>query len=531
MSSMREIVINTQERAVSTDINRLQKFKGKDLGDALMQMYLTELAFTEPGYASIATSRPVLGEVLGGLLVKPQTNSLGLLIDPGVLVVVNADGAPDESQCKFLNDVGVSGLGALVMSVNASGSTRIDVVECRINPVPDTVTDNRDIFNPTTGLFQAATVTKEIAARLDYRVRLGTPGAGYPGNITGWLPLMVASVPASASSNNDMTFWDVRPMLSDRERTAFVEGTFATEPTLSRLDAKIQRVSSGSVKVNGAFKGVFQGRVFGGAVRRGTPGTSADFVDVMEVANQEGSGTIAEPLTGHVYLYACFPKGLPRWALYAPNPSARLPQSPIGMLVASAVKPMSSGLPSATIALPDSTGLGGTIGLQEATCVAILPYENGGGQFQYGFVANRLLRTGGVLALTSDAISSGHYDFHVTIAQWPANARAIIADIAVNVTVPTVSSCRVDAFLNTYPTDAITAGADMLDSFTFYPDNPDSGSHILTHIERVRIAMPCAYPAEPGTRLVRLTAGATTIAGTSATLASTASLQVVGFEL
>ena len=75
----REIVINTQERAISPDINRLQKFKGRDFAELLR--YMLDAASNDDidagaNIIEVASSTsPLTGEIINGLQPTPQIGS------------------------------------------------------------------------------------------------------------------------------------------------------------------------------------------------------------------------------------------------------------------------------------------------------------------------------------------------------------------------------------------------------------------------------------------------------------------------
>lgn len=348
----RRMRINTQERAISGDINRLQSFAAKGFNEAMRHMLLIQTSDDDLNlYAEPSTvTSPLTAEILRGLCVRPAIGSLNLLVDSGTIFVIDPTSiGADDSICVPVESGGVTIPGALAMTGNASGSVRIDVIECRLNPVPITATDNRDIFDPTTGLFTAATVTKEIEQQLEFRVRAGTPGSGFPGAASGWLPLAVAYVPNGATDNDAITFWDVRPMAEDRAVAPFNVDRFSERVS---FDGLLDRSSSTVWTLSGLFRGTYKGRRVGGLIRRGSPGTDADSVNLYETENKEGA--IAEPLstTANYYIYLMFPFSLPRWARYTDASSgSRRPRNPKGIPILSAVAPNVYGNPSSTISL------------------------------------------------------------------------------------------------------------------------------------------------------------------------------------
>lgn len=434
----RKLLINTQERAVSSDINRLQSFMHQDVAEFLRYFLNAGTTEADPGYFAEPSSlgTPLKAEVINGLMVKPQAGSFSLFVDAGLLLAMVADGASEESAYKYARSTGVSTLGQLVIGANASGSIRIDVIECRVNPVEGTVSDNRDVFNATTGLFAASSVTKETFGRLEFRVRAGTAGSGYPTAQSGWLPLCIASVPSGAASNNDVTFWDVRPLLADRAAGPM---DHQLDDGLVSIDARCERVDSSNVNLAGFAKAIVKGRRVGGRIRNSVPGTSADLLNLAAAANQD-TGTIAEPFgtDGTVFVYLATPFGLPRWSRYTDGPSGRVPRAPKGILVISATLPDYDGKPQAALAMPAGTGLGaGTT--TDAVCVYLHTYfatttefvgkSWGSGRTIMGF--GPMVQIQG----TYNVISASACDFHPVEREWPKNAKAVMAELSVGLTV------------------------------------------------------------------------------------------------
>ena len=417
---------NSQERAVSTDLNRMQAFKGNDIAEQMRFMLNVSVGTDDLDASGVVTEsltqgNPLLAEILNGFLVKPQGGSLNLLVDKGVLFTINPDGGADDSVYKYVRDAGVSVLGNLVITNNVGGGAiRIDVVEVQ---VADNVveTDNRDIFNPATGLFAATSVTKARADGLTYRVRAGTAGSGFPGTAQGWLPLAVISIPDAAASVDVMTFWDVRPLVNDREHAPSTMNRAA--PLVTRctydLNTTVTAVLTGLCEVSA------NGRRLGGRFRRGSPGTDAESIDLSLAVNRE-SGFTLPGANGFTYLYLLTPAGLPRWARYTDGPAGRVPRSPRGIPVLSNVVPTSfTGVPSAAITLPTGLGLSGNT--TSGVCVAAFGTKVGPaflGNFCDGVVqwANYF----GLVPNIVGTNAAGSATFVITDGTThPANARAL----------------------------------------------------------------------------------------------------------
>ena len=370
-----EIQINSGERAISDDQNRAQRFREADLNELLRAIVDTfsgidDLVASSSDIRSSVSTAPVSASVFNGLVVRPQLGTLNLLVDPGVVGLYDPDAAPnpDESQFKVIRDPGVAGGAPLVMAANASGSIRIDVIECARVAAPGVLvleTDNRDVFNPATGLFTPTTVNKVIAGRLQYRIRSGAPGAGFPANQAGWLPLAVASVPTGTATVNTVTFWDVRPFVGDRIFGAYNLGTFA--PRSRRNVASVDTITipgkavlSGAIETSATDTNVASTGVGASLYRLG--GLFDGAYDFNVAGNQSG------PLgAGLAYVYLAEPFGLPRWAVYAMSGGILQPRYRGIPIISNTGAVPILGSPSAALALPANTGLLGTT--SKAVCI------------------------------------------------------------------------------------------------------------------------------------------------------------------
>jgi hypothetical protein len=419
-TGLRRLRINTQERAVSTDINRLQAFAGREFEEFARVLLDNQFATDDPSIdvGIFSVGAPVSAEILSGLLVKPQAGAFGLTIDPGSIGIVSGAPSGDDSGYSMIRDAGVPSLGTLAIAANVSGSVRIDVVECSIDSSTVVVTDSRDIFNPSTGLFVASSVTKETQGRLAYRVRQGTPGAGLPASQTGWLPLAVVRVPNSAASNDVCTFWDVRPMVSDRLES--IQNRSSGPRDLVDADMTIVRLTSTDIRMVGSINASFRGRRAGGPLSRGVPGTLSAYLEVDPV-----NGAVAEPVSALQTLYLCFPGGLPRWARYTDGPSNRVPHAPFGIPVFSTVPSTFDLIPNGAITMPTGLDLGTTVATTNAIAVSIV--SNSSTVYSPALCRRREMTlgfAGGQSVTGSYDSGTGNLDFVVPNTMWPANAKA-----------------------------------------------------------------------------------------------------------
>src|SRR5271165_5418955 len=106
-SGGKQMVINTQERAVSTDINRLQAFQGATDGESWRALQNTYQGNEDADGGCLYVPRGVQGnpsyaDVHAGFQVQPQIANLNLLVSAGVARLYDPDVIPstDDSQYK-----------------------------------------------------------------------------------------------------------------------------------------------------------------------------------------------------------------------------------------------------------------------------------------------------------------------------------------------------------------------------------------------------------------------------------------------
>jgi hypothetical protein len=447
MDGSNRLVVNTLERAVSTDINRMQSFKDAMVGEFARYFFgvyensveLIGGVVSQP--APGALSPYVNHGVVNGLLPKPINGTLDMLIEPGLLFTEDAAYTPaNDSFWRYVKDPGVTTTGVLTLTTGSPG-TRIDVIECQY---VDTVIeqDNRDIFNPSTGLFTPTLVDKVKAGRLQYRIRTGTSGAGFPGVVAGWMPLAVASVPNTATSWDDVTLYDVRNLVSKYHNAPFASWKADAELESNHISAAWDAGLT-NLYVTGKAKGrIGQFMIEGYISNHPTNATS------FNAANHAfwQAGLAAMTAGAPWYVYACFPFGLPFWRKYngAPN-SPRRPAGMCGVLTVSQIVPTSRGLPNAVIPLPTATGLGGSTqfaipiaaGLPSTTTVG-----EGGGFLTDG---QWTIFDEGVTAVTpstmAPAAGSGTSQYNYTDgALYPGHARACKYLVTRSYTVPALGA-------------------------------------------------------------------------------------------
>jgi hypothetical protein len=322
--------------------------------------------------------------------------------------------------------------GALTLTPGSGGAIRIDVIECqRIEQVLEA--DNRDIFDPSTGLFSPALVNKVTAGRLAYRIRTGTPGLGFPGVEAGWLPLAVCSVPAGATTWDTVTLWDVRPMAHER-----VQQPFGAYPSLNYVHrhnvwSDITTVF-GEVRVYGVCDVSFGAYRAGGQLIH--PGTTNGYLNVADTTLwAPGFSSSLAPW----YLYLVYPFGLPRWVQYSPaSAGIREPRGLRGIPVMSRWTPRYDGRPGSFIAqTPAWTGLFDPPSQDAIVALAGLQGPSGGPFGVHGdgrtiqFVDEPTLE---ISQSASNGVTSTEWTFTDNVTH-PGNARAVYVQFRIAVTV------------------------------------------------------------------------------------------------
>lgn len=348
---------NTRERALSGDQNRVQNVHDQMLAEILRGLFDASSELDQKAGSvevfSTGSETPPSATIIAGIRPRPEVGTANLFIEPGSLVIVDKPSpTTDESRLAFVVDPGVQTVGALTLPPGTGGVIRIDVIECqRVETVLET--DSRDCFNPATGLFTPVMVDKVTTARLNYRIRQGTPGLGFPGVAAGWLPLAVCSVPSGATTWDDVTLWDVRPLASDR-----INGPFNTYPSLNYVHrhnvATDLETVVGETRVRGVVDVTYGVYRAGGRLIH--PGTTNQYLNIADT-NLWASGFTNPNKIWNLYLL--YPFGLPRWVQYCPaSAGIREPRGQRGIPVVSRWVAQYDGRPNSNIAqTPAWTGL------------------------------------------------------------------------------------------------------------------------------------------------------------------------------
>jgi len=362
-SGTKSLVFNTRERAISTDFNRLQKFKDADLAE-LMRYMFGVTGFSLSAVGSILEYAPPQSNavIINGLMVQPQPASLSLRVTPGVMYMNDGAAGADDSNWRFVHDPGIL-IDGVVTIDPGSGATRIDVISA--NPYLEVVeSDSRDIFNTTTGLFSPVLVNKVTRARLQYHVTKGAPGGGFPGMVTGRVPICVIRVPSTATTLDQCDLWDVRPLAKEAAPGPFFD---MREITLVQKQAHVSAYDNtemfcGLFGVSEQEAAMLKVRGYllssdGVLLDPWKPGTAVDSL--------WAAGLTAWSSGLPWYLWTVFPRNLSGWRMYSRG-VPRVPWYLPGIKVMTQIPPDWRGAPLLPIPLPTWTGI---LGSSSAGCV------------------------------------------------------------------------------------------------------------------------------------------------------------------
>lgn len=424
-SGNKRMKINTRERLVSTDHNRLQAFEGAQVAE-IMRWMLTAFSSETGAAPSIVstTSNPLFGVIVNGLWARPEIGTTNLFVEAGVIGMVNPDASPssDDSPFKIWADSGQPLAGALTLTPGAV-ATRVDVIECsRVTVV--TESDNRDIFNPTTQLFTPVLVDKVEVEQLVFRIRTGTPGGGFAGvgTASGWMPLAVAVVPSTATTWDDVTVWDVRRLMIDFVRApAMVSQQFPQQGKSWSTAHELAGVRT----LRGWIDTQLGDSRMGGELAPSNSGLAGGALDLLSTEVLEAGFAAASNAPWGLYFVA--PHSLPRWARYTPASSGlRIPMARRGIPVFTQKMPTSHrGQPSAAISIPTDLGLGGS---STNAVIGITGGFGSGGTFISSVTGGGWTRLSGPPAVVSPASGAGTGSVRYDLADnthWPVGATAV----------------------------------------------------------------------------------------------------------
>lgn len=380
-SGSRRTVFNTNERALSTDVNRLQAMAARSRSEMARRLLNDRLIGSNvfPGatqdWPSTLPAGVVPHDVIGGLMVRPDAAGY-LLVDPGTVGYwAPGTAGADDSDYQIVQSTGVSDITALTFTANAGPGTRIDVVECRVVDVV-TETGTRGVYDAGTGTFVPTTVDKVDEGQLEFRVALGTPGGGLRAPEADWIPLAIVFTLTTSAGFSTCDVYDVRPLVRERVPDNFRAPMVPTEIGVSgnrngnaarmhHVELMGQDPDSSTAEQReyqaGYVLSEFGGYWAGGVIQKNVVTAGGNFgsgqtrgdgddpyfwlADPENVTATAGAGAGGAKLLS---VSAYFPGGYPRWVRYTQQSAdtglvdpvaeftGRAPMGPRGILVTDA---------------------------------------------------------------------------------------------------------------------------------------------------------------------------------------------------
>jgi hypothetical protein len=334
-SPLGRIVMNTRERGVSNDINRLQDLLGLDL----MEMYRGLAGFHMNPNGTVSQDR---NAVIRGLAAVPGGAGLSVDVQEGYATIIRSAGPPtaDDSAYRLLHNRAAQNL---VLAAADPVNPRFDLIEATFSD--DLVeSQNRDIYNPVTGLFAPAAVDKVRKAGCVLTVTTGAAGANpvipaFSAAATDRIPIAAVRVPALAAAIVANDILDLRPL-------------FVPAP-MTKAHGIIDGFDLAATSTTAGFPGW--------TVRPGQAMVDGQLLRQVGSLILSTTGTIdpaAFPLTAatwyYAYLFACRDSAGHR-ARFT-NIATPLQE---GFIVLSSVPPTIEGYPSAPVGFPTAAGGGG----------------------------------------------------------------------------------------------------------------------------------------------------------------------------
>lgn len=294
-SGDKRIIINTRERAISNDINRLQAFKASQLAELARQAIsratstplLDGLGGAGFDYVAGTSPQPPYGaDVLNGLFAVAD-NGTGVTITRGAagFWVHDWSTSTDDSNYIVAQSDGVPSVATFPFVANGGGSPRWDLVIAYVDDETVTEQANRDIRNSTTGLFSPSLVDKVKLATLKFAYITGTAGNPIPSppavgsyGSKQCRPVVLAAICVYpfAAGFTSCDFYDTRPLVNARVAPGDYQKNAASTGREVVWNDRLLKPSfhySGGFfsQVEGYAVGMFGDGLVGGRLRKNVP--------------------------------------------------------------------------------------------------------------------------------------------------------------------------------------------------------------------------------------------------------------------
>jgi hypothetical protein len=199
------VVLNTRERPLSSDINDLQSLAARSLADVL------RYALAPNTLAAVNPSSTPGNFVLGGLEAIPNGNNIS--INPGALCQDSNALSPAPSSLDSAYRLAYN-RSALTVTMPSPVGTTYYLVEAQMTDVV-AATASRDILDATSGNFVPTLVNKRKERQITTQVLTGA-GSNAPAPSGGdWVPIAIVRRPGGGGAVSASDIMDVRPLWSD----------------------------------------------------------------------------------------------------------------------------------------------------------------------------------------------------------------------------------------------------------------------------------------------------------------------------
>jgi hypothetical protein len=221
--------VNTRERALSSDINRMVELGNRATVEALAA-----------GASGLSREYGVFGDT--SFLVTPQNGTMKSAIGPGLAIFYDATKVFPQSPMVWIESRQIRE----VTHAPADALARWDVIEMRPGEQVSS-TQPRDQFDSLTGTFTVVNMVKEIQSWPEFQIRSGTPSAspGIPAGTPGWIPLAYVKVGGNAVAVVSTEVVYCRPLLGARQ----IDREGWTTSTLNSIYAR--DVKGGGIEFDG----------------------------------------------------------------------------------------------------------------------------------------------------------------------------------------------------------------------------------------------------------------------------------------
>ena len=416
---MDKVIINARERPYGPDINDLQSLIGRTFSNFMRYAHSTAVN----GDSALASARACYGLAM---TATPGSQTY-VTVSPGALMHLSQTLAPAPGALDSPYRIGLL-RNTLDVALPSPGSATWYLLEAQVSEA--TTSEQRDILNATTGVFESTLVTKRAEYSITTQWVAGTASQIPVPSFGDWVTIGAVLVQVGGTVLDDADAIDLRPLAILRagntrqgwSRTASVP-VLRTDATPPSLATRQIRLAVDKATTNQDSSG------YGGGLDLSVndANSSLNPIDPSSASVLDPATTISA--STWYYLYLC------PWYDVAPLTSRQGASYARGVIVLSAVAPDAEGLfNGADITLPAPFG-NYTVPEFQAPCIGALrsnaanngwcPMSGGNGEF----VMTRV--TGG-----NAQVTGGGTSLTLPATLYPAHAKTVKWFVRVTITTP-----------------------------------------------------------------------------------------------